>query len=73
MPQPEASLETLEQALVTAAYLVLRHGSAYTPILERLEEEVERARRLDSARDRAQRIMMNLKPAGRIPALVEAG
>lgn len=73
MPQPDASLETLEQALVTAAYLVLRHGPAYTPILERLEEEVERARRLDSARDRARRIMMNLKPAGRIPALAEAG
>lgn len=69
MTQHDASLDTLEQALVTAAYLVLRHGPAYTPLLERLEAEVEQARKLDSARERAQRILMKLKPAGHVPAL----
>ena len=37
----------LEHALVLAAYIVLRHGSVYAPYIDRLEKELEAARRND--------------------------
>ena len=43
----EVTLERLERALAVVAYVVLHHGRAYAPILERLEREVEAARRDD--------------------------
>lgn len=50
----------LEKALAVVAYIVLRHGDAYAPLLDRLEREVEEARRRTSHRDRAQRILRSL-------------
>lgn len=50
----------LETALAVAAYIVLRHGDAYLPVLDRLEREVEEQRRRSSHRDRAQRILKSL-------------
>jgi hypothetical protein len=41
------SLARLERALAVVAYVVLRHGPVYAPILERLEQEVAAARRGD--------------------------
>ncbi len=52
----------LERALAVVAYIVLRHGEAYAPLLDRLETELEEARRRTSHRDRAQRILASFKP-----------
>jgi hypothetical protein len=57
------SLERLERALAVVAYVVLRHGAVYAPILERLEREVEAARR-DDPMMRAQRILHGYTAAG---------
>ena len=43
----EVTLERLERALAIVAYVVVQHGKVYAPILERLEREVEAARRDD--------------------------
>lgn len=56
MQASSPSLEALERALVFMAHIVLRHGETYAPILERLEREVEAARR-DGATARAKRIL----------------
>ena len=50
------SLERLERALAVVAYVILRHGAVYAPILERLEREVEVARR-DDPMTRAKHIL----------------
>lgn len=52
MSAPRRSLaaplvERIERALVLAAYVVVRHGPAYAPLLDRLEQELEAARRND--------------------------
>lgn len=52
----------IEHALAVVAYIVLRHGEAYAPLLDRLEAEVEEARRRTSHRERAQRILAGFKP-----------
>ncbi len=65
-PDRKLSLAELEWALKAAAYVVLRHGDAYVPMMERLEQELEAARREPSGSDRARRILATL---GR-PALV---
>lgn len=53
---PSVSLADLEAALKITAYCLLRIGPALAPILERLEREVERAKR-DDPRERARRIL----------------
>jgi hypothetical protein len=50
------TLEELEDALKVVAYAVMRFGNVYAPIMERLEREVEAARR-DDPRLRARRIL----------------
>jgi hypothetical protein len=57
------SLERLERALAVVAYVVLRHGAVYVPILERLEREVEVARRTDPMA-RAKHILHSYTEAG---------
>jgi hypothetical protein len=57
------SLERLERALAVVAYVVLRHGAVYAPILERLEREVELARRNDPL-TRAKRILAGYTEVG---------
>lgn len=59
----ELSIERLERALVLAAYIVVRHGSVYAPIVERLERELDAARRDDPV-VRARRILENYTVAG---------
>jgi hypothetical protein len=50
------SSERLERALVLAAYIVLQHGMVYAPYIDRLEKELEAARRNDPV-ERAKRIL----------------
>jgi len=59
----DVTLEELETALKVVAYCLLRIGPVVTPILERLEREVERARR-DDPRERARRILESYTDRG---------
>jgi hypothetical protein len=54
------TVERIERSLAVVAYIVVRHGEAYAPLLDRLEEELEAARKVTSHRDRAQRILATL-------------
>jgi hypothetical protein len=56
MQTPPQSLEELERALAFVAAVVVRYGEAYAPILDRLDREVEAARR-NGATARARRIL----------------
>lgn len=56
-PVPGPSLADLDEALTLAAFIVLRHGDAYAPIMERLEREIEEAKRQAPSSDRARRIL----------------
>jgi hypothetical protein len=49
-------IERVERALALAAYIVLRHGPVYAPYIDRLEGELEAARR-DDPTERARRIL----------------
>jgi hypothetical protein len=49
-------VERIERALVLAAQIVLQHGPVYAPYIDRLEMELEKARRNDPA-ERAKRIL----------------
>jgi hypothetical protein len=49
-------IERIERALVLAAYVVVKHGPVYAPLLERLEKELQAARRNDPT-ERARRIL----------------
>ena len=62
---PAPSLAEIEEALTVAAYLVLRHGEAYAPVMERLERELDQVRRRAPSTDRARRILNTLPAAGR--------
>lgn len=52
-------LAYLEQRLAVMAYIVLRHGEVYAPLMEWVEEEIEQVRAKGSIRDRAQQILKN--------------
>lgn len=54
-PGPE-----LERALAIVAYVVVRHGDAYGPLLDRVEQELNEVRRKAAHRDRAQRILSTM-------------
>jgi hypothetical protein len=60
---------TIERALTLAAYIVLRHGDAYAPIMDRLERELVDERLRASTRDRAARILAMVKEVKSVPAL----
>lgn len=49
--------DDLEGALALIAYIVLRHGDAYAPLLFRLEREMEDVRRRQSHQERARQIL----------------
>lgn len=57
---PGPSLAEIDEALTLAAFIVLRHGEAYAPIMERLEREIDEARRRAPSTDRARRILAAL-------------
>lgn len=63
-------VERLERALVFMAYLVVRYGAAYAPYVERLERELEAAKKAEDAVAHARQILADLgdkypKEAGR--------
>lgn len=62
---PSDRIPELERMLATMAYIVLRHGSAYVPLLERLERELEAVRNGPQAR--ARRILEDYLAAGGLP------
>ena len=49
-------VERIERALVLAAQIVLQHGPVYAPYIDRLEMELEKARKTDPT-ERARRIL----------------
>ncbi|SFV31213.1 hypothetical protein SAMN05216456_1270 [Devosia crocina] len=51
------STERLEKAVHAMAYIVLRHGEKYGPLLDRLADDLEARTRAPSARDRARQIL----------------
>ncbi|GGC68294.1 hypothetical protein [Chelatococcus reniformis] len=53
----ELTPERIEQAMVFMAYVVMRYGDQYAPILERLEQELADARRRETPRSRAERLL----------------
>ena len=55
IPDAPVSLQRLEAAAREAAYIVEQYGDVYAPILDRLTQEVEAARRKESPGDRARR------------------
>lgn len=62
-------LQEIERALRVMAYLVVRHGEAYAPLLDRLEAELEAERRRVSPRDRAAKILADLREFRIAPAV----
>ena len=57
-------LDEIERALAVAAYIVLRHGEAYAPTMERLKAERDTLLERGSAEDRARKILAEL-PSGK--------
>lgn len=64
----EVTLERLERALAIVAYAVVQYGRVYAPILERLEREVEAARR-DDPLLRAQKLLAAYTDNGALKAM----
>ncbi len=61
---PAPLIERMERALQLAAFVVVRHGPVYAPLFDRLERELEAARRSDPT-ERAKRILEAYAAAGR--------
>jgi hypothetical protein len=59
----DSLIARLERALALAAYIVLRHGSVYAPYVDRLEKELEVARRNDPIKH-AKRILETYTDTG---------
>ena len=50
----------LRHGLAVAAYIVVRHGDAYAPILDRLQAELDAMQRRQSPAERARRVLASL-------------
>jgi hypothetical protein len=61
-------VERIERALVLAAQIVLQHGPVYAPYIDRLEMELEKARKNDPT-ERAKRILERYTVDGEINAI----
>ena len=68
MTEEPLTPDRIERALVVLARIVLRHGPQYAPLLERLEKELEAARRNDPA-ERARRILQTYTAEGGLKAM----
>jgi hypothetical protein len=66
LKQPERTLERIERALAVAAYVVVKHGPVYAPLLESLEREAERLRDAErnSPEARARRVLESYRIGG---------
>jgi hypothetical protein len=60
-------IERLERALVTAAYIVVRHGPQYAPYVERLKKELEVARARDPVNEARRILEGRLRSVGEAP------
>jgi hypothetical protein len=56
-------VERLERTLVLAAQIVLQHGPVYAPYIDRLELELDKARKTDPT-ERAKRILERYTAGG---------
>ena len=56
-------IDELQRALALAAHIVLRHGPIYAPYIDRLERELENARKNDPT-ERAKRILQTYTVEG---------
>ncbi|WWT39836.1 hypothetical protein [Microcystis phage Mwe-JY25] len=66
-PEP-MDLPRLEQALAVAAYVVLRHGPLYAPIMERLRDERDAmARSIAGPEGEARRLLAQIMPGMKRP------
>jgi len=55
--EPAVTIEELEEVIAFAAFVVLRYGEVYAPLLDRLESELIAMRRAQAPRDRARQIL----------------
>lgn len=69
-PDEAITTERLERALVAMAYVVVRHGAVYAPLLDRLERELEERRRKTAPVERARKLLEAYTlTRGPVPAL----
>lgn len=65
-----SDVERLERAVQLIAYIVVEHGDAYAPLLDRLEAELENARRPSAAQERARAILARQTRSGGLNAIL---
>lgn len=63
------TIERLERALVYLAYLITVDGPVYTPLFDRLEQEILEARRQATPLERAQRVLAAYTTEGGVKAI----
>lgn len=68
-PTDAVTIERLEKAVHALAYIVVRHGEKYGPLLDMLDDELEQLRKAPSALDRAQRILSRSMREGTLHAV----
>lgn len=61
-------LRRIEEIVAQMAWLVLRHGDVYAPLLERLEHELQAARTREPPADRARRLLAAVTTQAQIPS-----
>lgn len=60
----------LERALAIVAYVVVRHGDVYGPLLDRLEDELKTLKQKASHRSRAHEILGTLQREQKFDAAI---
>ena len=65
LPRPGQPIEErhLASAIQHMAYVVVRYGEVYAPLLDRLEHELGELQRRQSPTDRARRLLASVLPA----------
>ncbi len=63
------TVERLERGLVLLAHIIAMDGEVYLPLFNKLEEELQSARRKQSTMDRAMQIVENYTSAGGLKAI----
>lgn len=68
-PQPAVTIERIERALVLAAHVVMLDGEVYLPLFNRLENELQSARRQADAMSRARTLLESYTSSGALKAI----
>jgi hypothetical protein len=68
-PSDPVTPERLERALVYLAYLITVDGPIYTPLFDRLEQEILETRRQATPLERAQRVLAAYTTGGGTKAI----